>query len=316
MPEHPNAGGDSGHPGWDTPLRSRADRKRLVLLIAGGAAGLILAASGLVDKRIPSSGLLPTNAIARVGDQVILRERYLELVNDLATDKRAPLNEDDRQFALDRLIDEELLIMRGMELGLPETSPEIRKSIAAAVIAQIAAEAEATTPDEAELRRLYENDTGFFSTTARYRLHWWRMPGSDAHAEQMAVSAYEKLSAGLPIEALMQSAGLQRETLLPDEMLPLAKLSDYLGSMLAQQASEMNPGEFSRPAAVGDSIHILNLLEKQDGVLPAFDQVRPMVESEYLRRRGGDALRQYLVWLRERTDSIVVQKGGVQEGQQ
>lgn len=274
---------------------------------------MILAASGLVDKRAPSSGPLPANAIARVGDQVILRERYLELVNDLAADKRAPLNEDDRQFALDRLIDEELLIMRGIELGLPETSPEIRKSIAAAVIAQIAAEAEATTPDEAELRRLYETDAGFFSTTARYRLHWWRVPGSDAQAEQKAVSAYEQLSARLSTKAVMQSTGLQRETWLPDEMLPLAKLSDYLGSMLAKQASELNPGEFSRPITAGDSFHILYLLEKQDGVLPAFDQVRPMVEAEYLRRRGGDALRQYLVWLRERTDSIVVQKGGGQK---
>ena len=39
--------------------------------------------------------------------------------------------------------------------------------------------------------------------------------------------------------------------------------------------------------------------------LPPFEQVRPMVEAEYLRRAGGDALRQYLAWLRERTEIIV-----------
>lgn len=287
----------------ETPQSARI---RLVLLTLGATAGLLLAASGLVDSWSFSSSSLPANAIARVGGRVILEERYLELLIDLAADKRTPLNTDDRLFVLDRLIDEELLIMRGIELGLPETSPEIRKTIAAAVIVQIAAEAKATTPDEAALRRLYEIDSEYFATTARYRLRWWRIPRSDTEAEQKAASAYEQLSRNMPIEAVMQSTGLQPEPLLPDLMLPSIKLSDYLGSMLAQQASELRPGEFSRPIAAGGSFHILYLLAKQEAVIPAFEQIQPMVEAEYLRRSGDDALRQYLAWLRERTEIIVV----------
>jgi hypothetical protein len=279
---------------------------RLVLLTLGATAGLLLAASGLVKSWSLSSGAVPANAIALVGDRVILQERYLELVNDLAADKRTPLNADDRLFALDRLIDEELLIMRGIELRLPETSPEIRKSIAAAVIAQIAAEAEATAPDEAALRRLYETDSEYFTTTARYRLRWWRIAGSGTELERKAATAYAQLSTNMPLEAVMQSAGLQPETMLPDQMLPISKLSDYLGPKLARQASELRPGEFSRPIAAGDSFHILYLLAKQEAVLPAFEQVRGMVEAEYLRRSGSDALREYLAWLRERTEIVVV----------
>jgi len=259
-----------------------------------------------MDRSAPSSGSLPANAIARVGERVIPEERYLALVSDLAADKREPLNADDRLFALDRLIDEELLIMRGIELGLPENSPEIRKTIAATVIAQIAAEAKATMPDEATLLRLYETDPEYFTSTSRYRLRWWRIPGSNTEAEHKATTAYEQLSTNLPIEAVIQSTGLQPEPLLPDEMLSLTKLSDYLGPMLAQQASELRPGEFSRPIAVGGSFHILHLLSKQEGVLPGFEQARPMLEAEYFRRSGDDALRGYLAWLRGRTEIIVV----------
>jgi hypothetical protein len=241
-----------------------------------------------------------------VGERVILEERYLELVNDLAADKRSPLSADDRLFALDRLIDEELLIMRGIELGLPVTSPEIRKTIAAAVIAQIVAEAEATTPDEAALRRLYQTDSEYFTPTARYWLRWWRIPGSDTEAEHKAATAYEQLSTNMPIAAVMQSTGLQPESLLPDQMLPFNKITDYLGPLLAQQASELRPGEFSRPIGSGGSFHILYLLARQEAVLPVFEKVRPMVEAEYLRRSGGDALREYLAWLRGRTEIIVV----------
>jgi hypothetical protein len=284
---------------------SQTTRLRLVLLTLGATAGLILAASGLVESWSPSSGSLPATAIARVGERVIPQERYMELVSDLAADKRTPLNVDDRLFALDRLIDEELLIMRGIELGLHESAPEIRKAIAATVIAQIAAEAEATMPDEAILRRFYETNSQYFTTTARYRLQWWRVPGSGADSERKAATAYEQLSKNMPTEAVMRSTGLQTEALLPDQMLPLSKLSDYLGPGLAQQATELEPGEFSRPIAAGGSFHILYLLARQEGVLPAFEQVRLMVEAEYLRRSGDEALRQYLAWLRERTEIIV-----------
>ena len=278
---------------------------RLILLTLGAIAGLILAASGLVESWSPSSGSVPATAIARVGERVIPQERYLELVSDLAADKRTPLNANDRLFALDRLIDEELLIMRGIELGLHETSPEIRKTIAAAVIAQIAAEAEATTPDEVALRRFYETNSRYFTTTARYRLRWWRVPGSGTESERKAATAYEQLIMSMPTEAVMRSTGLQTEPMFPDQMLPLSKLTDYLGPGPAQQATLLEPGEFSRPIAAGGNFHILHLLARQEGVLPDFEQVRPMVETEYLRRSGDNALRQYLAWLRERTEIIV-----------
>lgn len=280
-------------------------RIRLVLLTLGATAGLILAASGLVENWSSSSASIPATAIARVGGRDIPQERYLELLSDLAADKRTPLNSNDRKFALDRLIDEELLIMRGIELGLHETSPEIRKTIAAAVIAQIAAEAEATTPDEATLRRFYETESPYFTTTARYQLRWWRVPGSGPESERKAATAYGQLSKSVPAEAVMRSTGLQAESLLPDQMLPLSKLTDYLGPRLAQRATVLEPGEFSRPIAAGGGFHIIHLLSRQEGVLPAFEQVRPVVEAEYSRRSGDDALRQYLAWLRGRTEIIV-----------
>ena len=106
-----------------------ASRIRLVLLTLGALTGLLLAAFGLVETGPSTKKSLPENVIARVGEHFILKERYLQILNDLATDKRTPLSADDRQFAFDRLIDEELLIMRGIELGFPETSPDEMHSV-------------------------------------------------------------------------------------------------------------------------------------------------------------------------------------------
>jgi hypothetical protein len=280
-------------------------RMRLSLLLAGAAAGLILAASGLVESGPDRSGDLPQHAIARVGGRLIPEDRYRQLLHDLAADKRTPIDAEDRQFVLDRLVDEELLIMRGIELGLAETAPEIRKAVAAAVIAQVAAEAEAAPPDEAALQRLYASDPDYFAATARYRLHWWRLPGDDEATARRAMAAFEQLQAQQPVESVVRSAGWQRQAMLPDQLLPLTKLADYLGPELAQQLPQLATGQYAKPIAAGGSFHLLYLADRQGGDLPPFESVRPAVEAEYLRRAGDRALRDYLAWLRQRTDIVV-----------
>lgn len=80
-------------------------RTRLFLLTLGAIGGLVLAASNLVENWSAPSRGLPGDAVARVGDRLITRDRFQQLINDLAADKRAPLDNEDQQFALDRLID-------------------------------------------------------------------------------------------------------------------------------------------------------------------------------------------------------------------
>ncbi|MFB3079598.1 MAG: peptidylprolyl isomerase [Lysobacterales bacterium] len=264
-----------------------------------------MAAAGLVERWSQSPDELPVGAIARVGGKIITLERYLQVLNDLAADKRAPLSAQDRQFVIDRVIDEELLIQRGIELGLADSSPQIRKALAAAVIGQLTAEAEANLPGEQALRRLYESDPEFFTSTARYRLRWLRLPASDDAAQRKAENAYRQLSNGVTLEEVRQSTGLEPVPILPDALLPLSKIMDYLGPTLASQVSMLKRGVFSKPIEGNGDLHILQLLEYQPEVLPPFEQARPVLEAEYLRRAGDDALRQYLQWLRLRSEVIV-----------
>jgi len=285
-------------------------RLRSQLLLAFGAlAGLVLAATGLVDRWSgPGSqpgGSLPGFAVARVGETYIPRSRYVELLSDLETDKRTPLTAEDRQFVLSRLIDEELLILRGMELGLPESSPPIRKAIAAAVIAQVATESDAMPPGEDALRQLYESDSEFFATTGRYQVRWWRLPGVAEDSALKAAAALAQLNMNVAAEEVERSSGMKREMILPEQMLPLSKIADYLGPELAQHVPAIEAGHYSLPIEADGSTNILFVVDRQAGALPDFEQLRPLLEAEYIRRAGDQALRDYLAWLRERTPVTV-----------
>lgn len=290
------------------PATEYTTRKRVALLALGACAGLIMAAAGLVERWSRSPDELPVGAIARVGGKIITQARYRQVLNDLAADKRVPLSAQDRQFVIDRLVDEELLIQRGIELGLADSSPQIRKALAAAVIGQLAAEAEASLPDEQALRRLYESDPEFFTSTARFRLRWLRLPASDDAAQRKAEDAYRQLSNGVALEEVSQSTGLEPVPILPDALLPLSKIRDYLGPALTGQVSMLKRGAFSKPIEDNGDMHVLQLLDYRPEVLPPFEEARPVLEAEYLRRAGDEALRQYVQWLRLRSEVIVVQE--------
>ena len=129
------------------------------------------------------------------------------------------------------------------------------------------------------------------------RGHWTHRKAKDA---------YRQLSNGVALEEVGQSTGLKVVTILPDALLPLSKISDYLGPTLAGQVSMLKQGGYSRPMVDGGDLHILQLLDYRPAVLPPFEQARPVLEAEYLRRAGDQALRQYLEWLRLRSEVIVV----------
>lgn len=282
-------------------------RTRLLLLTLGAITGLVLASTGLVEHwSLPSSGL-PGNVVARVGDRLIPRERYQQLLNDLAADKRTPVSDEDRQFVLDRLIDEELMILRGVELGLPETSPEIRKAIAGAVIMQVVTEAQVSMPEDAELLSLYDSDPGFFSSNNRYRVRWWRLNGNGVGISNKAGNAYRQLKTGAEIGSILKSSGFERVTELPDTLLPISKLIDYMGPVLANQVTALPAGRFTHPVDSDHGMHILYLAEDKAGALASFEDIRAVVETEYQRRQADQALRDYLAWLRKRTEIVIVE---------
>src|SRR5690349_6816958 len=123
------------------------------LLLAGLAAGVLMAAAGLR----PATTALPPEAVARVDRQLILRDAWLRAVAAVASERRTPLTDADQRHILERLIDEELLVQHGVALGLVEQDARLRSTLVSEVMlaASLSARAE---PDEAALRAYYEDN--------------------------------------------------------------------------------------------------------------------------------------------------------------
>jgi len=280
-----------------------------LLLTLGTAAGIIAAAVGLLSSGRSTSRALSDDAVARVNGQIIRSDDYQRLLNAVQQDRRDPVSAAQRRQLLDRLIDEELLVQRGLELGLARQDPRVRKDLTAAVIDSIVTDTETLQPTDAELQAFYDAHREFFSAADRLRLRqiWCKVATStDATGALVrAQQAVKRLRAGEDFEAVRGAVGDRELAPLPDALLPLNKLADYLGPTALRRAQALAVGGVSEPVRSGSGYHVLQLLDRQSGGTQSFEAVKPQVIAELRREAGDRAMRAYLDDLRNRADVVV-----------
>jgi hypothetical protein len=237
-------------------------------LLAGGMlVGAALAVFYIV--RIPETAEPTDDAVAWVNDRPISRASYESALQAVAADRKGgTLREDDRDRVLQRLIDQELLIDRALELGLHERDPQIRNQLVTAMIDFLVrrAEDEATAVDETALRDFYEDQKFRFERSPQYRVA----------VEGGAVP-------------------------LPDGFLLAKEIEQRLGPSAARIVTGLGMGE-SAVIGEGSTSYTVRLLERRDGSVAPFDEARDAIEAAYVRDRSEAAVREFLQVARQHTD--------------
>jgi hypothetical protein len=277
-----------------------------VLLAIGAGAGVALAATGLVASGVTRGRGLPPGAVARVNGALLRADDYTRSLDALERDRRGGAEPADRRFVLDRLIDEELLVQRGLELGLARQDARVRRDLTAAVIDAVVTEHEDGTPPDADLEAFYRRERDFFARPGRLRVRqlWCRADtAADApSAEARARAAAASLRAGEDFAGVRARLGDPEIAPLPDALLSPAKLLDHLGPTALRAALELEAGAVSDPVRSATGYHVLQVVEREAEWVPPREEIGDEVVAEYRRRRGERALRAYLDGLRARAD--------------
>jgi hypothetical protein len=285
--------------------RDQPERRALVLLGAGAVLGLALAAAGLMGGDAGGGGL-PRHAVAAVNGELLRVEEYERAVAALARDRRDPIGPAEKRHVLERLVDEELLVQRGLELGLARHDRRVRGDIVSAVIQVAISQADAREPDAEEVRAFYAEHRDYFAHTGRSLVRQLLVRGppkrEDAEAEARAREASRRLRAGEDFAAVNAALGDPQIAPLPADYLPATKLREYLGPTATRAALELEPGGVSDPVRSAAGRHVLLLVDREAGRVPPLPEIEAEVRAELRRRAGDRALRAYLDELRTRAD--------------
>lgn len=285
-------------------------RRPLLVLAAGAAAGMAMAAWGLVASAPQGGTTLPPGSVARVNGTSISTADYERVLAALAQDRRNQLQPDDRTLVLNRLIDEELLVQRGLELGFVQHDTKVRKDLSTAVIESVVAEYADLQPGDGELEAYYREHRDFFTRPGRLRVRqvWVRTPpGADTTSlHDRAAEAARRLRAGEDFATVRATLGDAEISPVPDALLPLGKLSDYVGPTAVRAILGQPAGTITEPIRSSTGFHVLQVVEAEPETAPPFAEIKLQVAAEMRRRTAEEALRRYLDELRERADVATV----------
>lgn len=272
-----------------------SDRRRRRLLAVGAGVGILLAVASAIK---PSGSGLPAGAVAAINDRVLSEEELARAINLLAQDKRNEMTEEDRAFVLSRLIDEELLVQRGVEIGLVESDSGVRKAIVKAMMDSILLDAESEKPSEEELRAFYRDNQDYFARPPTLRVRQILFHGAE-DALPRAQKAAAALDHGMAFADAAAQFGDEPIQPIPDTLLPAHALREYIGPTALEAVMSLQAGKRTDPIPSPFGYQILELVERQAMDVPAFESIAEQIEGVYIRRAGEKSLRDYLTRLRD-----------------
>ena len=265
--------------------------KHQSILGIGLIIGVLLASFAIVER----NNITDQNWAAKIEDQLIPYERYQMQLEGLAKDKRSPLTNRDKEYVLERMIEEELLIKRAIDLGMLENNPMARGTIVQQMIKNIVTEGSRTEPQENELIEFFQENIGFFTKANRLRVRQIYFSKDDFGDEvvEKATDAFIRLNKGENFEEVALS-GSKSALKIPDTLMNLSKVREYIGPSLMKEAQLLKPGYSSAPSKVSGGYKIIYLIDREDATQPEYSNIRSTVLSEFLKRRDDQSLRKYL----------------------
>ena len=262
-----------------------------IILLSGLIVGALMAGFSIIEK----SNLSNFQWAAKIEDTSIPMEKYLTQLDGLAKDKRSPITQKDKEYVLERMIEEELLIKRALDLGMLDNNPMARGTIVQQMIKTIISENARLEVSEENLEEFFKNNKGFFTKSSRLRLQQIYFSdlqfNEDSYLE--ANNAYQKLLKGESFDTVA-AKGSKSALKIPNSLMTLSKIREYIGPSLMNAANQLEEGAFTRPIKVSGGYKIIYLFEKEVAKEPDLKQIRNSVLAEYQKRRDDKSLRDYL----------------------
>ena len=266
------------------------------LLLLASIIGTLLAIYSIMDSNKNYSSL-PDNVAAVVNDKIIPSERYQTVIQLIKNDKRDDLTDIDRKMALERIIEEELLVQYAYQNGFLEADDLLRKSIVRSVVDSIAEQSISVIPNEKTLRDFYQDNLPLFTIDEQFRIVILSSQnGSDINAGKIIwQDSYD-------IPMLMNEIGSIKKLEISSDFISKYRLGTLIGPLLRDVVLSLKLGETSEPLETIYGYSIVTLIDKKGRVIPDFKEINEIVLQEYKRRQRETILNDLLSDLKRQSD--------------
>jgi len=231
-------------------------------------------------------------AIARVGEKEISRQKFEEIIKVLDDQSKSELTLEKKNLIRERLIDEELLIQRAIELDLVRNDSLVKGNVIQTMFQYIINSNELAEPSEAELREYFSKEKNYFSSGKRFKLKNYTFRNLND-----AETARNSLIQG-NLESFLKLVETENSIDLPNVFLTPQKIRDYLGPKVLEELPSLEKGGFSNIFEINQVPSIVICIDVLLDNNPKFEEIIDQIKNKFIRDREDSLVKEYVENLR------------------
>ena len=303
----------------DTVARERSERQKdwggmaqvnprrsLMLFAAGAILGLVIAGFGLFTAAGTKVSGVPAEDVALINGRHILRSDFIaqtQIETALPFDQTT---KEQRLKILNEMIDEEILVQRGLETDLAASDPDVRAAEVTGVQLQVDADVLAQQPSDEQLQSYFAAHKDKYSAEGIMALRDLIIhPDESLSVEQAMAKATDAAIAfrkGRDSDDIAATFGLKDSGKLDRGDLFDFAVKIKLAPPLYDAAKKLATHEAGAPIVEGSDVHLI-LMEKHDpGKVRNFADARDAVMQDYKKEEQTRVETANLKYLKSKAD--------------
>jgi hypothetical protein len=295
--------------GAHVSLLRPGSRRSLLLYALGAAVGLGLAGFSLFTAKGTAVRSFPPEDVALVNGRPILRADFVTQTEVEAGVPFAQTTPAQRLKVLRSMLDEELLVQRGLEVDLAASDPDVRAAMVSGVNLQVDADVLAQRPTQQQLLDFYNSHLDKYSSDGVMRIRDLVMPIGDLTPDQ-AMARARQAQAALQASVSAPEAAMARYQLRDSGLIDRDDNFDFavkakLGAPIYHAVETLKPGQVSAPVKHEDGIHLVILEKRIPSAKLDFAKAQDNVWTDYKRLAREQVERANLKYLKKRADIVL-----------
>ena len=259
-----------------------------------------------------SANFINNRAIAKVNDQYINEDQFLKYAITLGADFKAEEDEELIDLVLERMIEEELLVQRAIELKLHQQDIQVRKVLIEQII-EFILQLENLNPSDEQLKQYFINNIGKYSSDVELKIdsiflksksEGSAMLGSeyDFELHQNELDNVKSFIETYDFSAAKQKFNESGFFIIPNGLIKYKDCIQYLGPTICNNLKSLNPGTVTEPVFYNNGFYFLKLVEIKKSLAEAkdFSKFREQIIFDYQNYEDDQAFIKYIEFLKSR----------------
>ena len=267
-----------------------------MIFIIAMIIGILLVSQELFQSKSSNKLLIQQSAVALVNDIIISEDEYIKYISTLGIDAFDENEEELLELVLEKMIEEELLLQKGIELELHKFDIEIRKTIIQQVINSVLLQNK-TEVSEKEIKEYFENNKNKYQASKLLQFDFIFLKSQEQNDIDLVMASLNKKKFEITKKDFHHDLFFS----IPKKFINIKDCSQLLGKSVCKKIFRLGLNDISQPIIYKDGVLIIKINDENEGKVDneIFIKLYDKILFDYRNSKDDKYFRDYIDYLKD-----------------